>query len=208
MDQPARFWDNLAERYAKQPIANLEAYEAKLSVTRTHLSPDAVVLDFGCGTGTLALNLCGDAGEIHAVDISGEMLRIAERKKAEAGVTNVTFHQGTLAGLPFADASFDVICAYNILHLLDDRIEALRRFMALLKPGGRLVTSTPCLASYKWPIRYVLPVLKWIGKAPAVQVFSVAELEDSLAAAGFVDIKQHDVSADSSTGFFVARKPD
>src|SRR5215217_1657238 len=50
-----RFWDNLAERYARQPIADEAAYQTKLDITRSYLHPDMAVLEFGCGTGSTAL---------------------------------------------------------------------------------------------------------------------------------------------------------
>lgn len=52
MERTIRFWDRIAEKYAKQPIANPEAYEEKLRLTRRRLTPDSSVLEFGCGTGS------------------------------------------------------------------------------------------------------------------------------------------------------------
>ena len=70
------FWDKLAERYAKQPIADLASYERKLDVTKSRLSPTDVILDIGCGTGSLALELAPHVAAVHALDFSGEMIRV------------------------------------------------------------------------------------------------------------------------------------
>ncbi len=55
MVAPAGFWDRIAERYAKQPIADEAAYQKKLQVTRDYFRPDMAVLEFGCGTGSTAI---------------------------------------------------------------------------------------------------------------------------------------------------------
>jgi cyclopropane fatty-acyl-phospholipid synthase-like methyltransferase len=52
MVRPSKFWDRMAERYAKRPVANEDAYRKKLEVTRSYLEPDMQVLEFGCGTGS------------------------------------------------------------------------------------------------------------------------------------------------------------
>ncbi|MBW1831669.1 MAG: methyltransferase domain-containing protein, partial [Deltaproteobacteria bacterium] len=90
------FWDKLAERYAQQPIANLASYERKLDVTKSRLSPTDVILDIGCGTGSLALELSPHVAEVHALDFSGEMIKVGERKARDQKATNITFHQTTL----------------------------------------------------------------------------------------------------------------
>ena len=76
MDASENFWNKIAARYAKKPIANLEAYHAKLDATKARLKPDDVILDVGCGTGSLALELSTCVSEVHAIDLSREMIKI------------------------------------------------------------------------------------------------------------------------------------
>jgi hypothetical protein len=61
----ARFWNDLAEKYAAQPVADVPAFERKKAITREHLRPDSAVLEIGCGTGSLALSMAPYAGHIH-----------------------------------------------------------------------------------------------------------------------------------------------
>ena len=96
MSTDAKFWDAIAEKYAAKPVDDLSAFQRKQAITREHLHPGCTVLEIGCGTGSLALELSPFAGQIHALDVSAEMLRIADQKKQARGVTNVTFRQGTL----------------------------------------------------------------------------------------------------------------
>jgi ubiquinone/menaquinone biosynthesis C-methylase UbiE len=208
-DADARFWNKTAEGYAKKPVADPEAFERKIAVTQALMNPEHVVLDVGCGTGSLALRLAGHASQMHGLDLSSEMIRIARQKADAAGVKNTTFHVGPFDAsfTALEDQSLDGICAYNIFHLVDDLPWALSRVFGLLKPGGFLVSSTPCLGEFFIPLTPVFKFMRWIGKAPAVLSFSKPELLQAMAQAGFVEVTQPDVGAKGDTAFVVAKKP-
>lgn len=208
MSTDEKFWDDLAERYAAQPVADVPAFERKKAITRAHLHSDAKVLEVGCGTGSLALDLARSAGHIDALDVSAEMIRIANGKKAAQRVTNVTFHQGTLDGpLPFAHAQFDVALAYSILHLVPDRPRVLAALFELLRPGGVLIASNVCLGQSWVPYGPLITVARWLGKAPHVYVYDRSTIIRELGEAGFVDVEEKDVGAKKLVAFLVARKP-
>ena len=78
MSEPNKFWDKIAERYSKRPVADEESYQRKLQVTRNYFRPDMEVLEFGCGTGSTAIVHAPNVKQIHAIDISA-------RLKANAG---------------------------------------------------------------------------------------------------------------------------
>ena len=207
MDASEKFWNNIAARYAKQPIANLEAYHAKLDATKACLKPDDVILDVGCGTGSLALELSRCVSEVHAIDLSREMIKIANQKAADENIGNVTFHNTTITNVSFESETFNAICAYNILHLINDRRAALSMILDLLRPGGCFISTTPCLGDSRVPFQFLLPIAKLFGKAPAVQVFRSQELNDNLLDAGFVEIIRRKVSSDKTNAFLMAAKP-
>lgn len=209
MTTDAAFWDGIAERYAKKPVENPDAFERKIDLTKRHMEPTDVVLDIGCGTGSLALRLAPHAAHVHGLDLSTEMIRIARDKAEASGTANVTFHCG-----PFderftacAPESLDGVCAYSILHLLDDRPAALRRIHRLLKPGGFFIASTACLGETWVPYGPLLRIMRALGKAPKVGVFSKRALVEEMERAGFVEVEQPDVGAKAIIGFTVARKP-
>ena len=202
-----RFWNRIAARYARQPIADLEAYHAKLDATKACLKPDDIILDVGCGTGSLALELSTCVSEVHAIDLSREMIKIANQKAADEGVGNVTFHNTTIESVSFKSETFNAICAYNVLHLVDDRSAALNTILDLLKPGGFFISATACLGESRVPFRLLLPIVKLFGRAPAVQVFGIQELERDLLDAGFVEIKRKKVSSNKTNAFLVAARP-
>jgi arsenite methyltransferase len=208
MTSDAKFWNDLAEKYAAQPVANPTAFEQKQAVTREQLRSDSTVLEVGCGTGSLALQMARFAGHIHALDISDEMLRIAREKQAAQGVANVTFQQGTLDGeSPFPREHFDSVWAYSILHLVPDRRHVLRVSFDLLKPGGSLVVSSVCLGDGWVPYRPLLAVMRWFGKAPRVHIYGRDTLFAELREAGFVEATERDVGAEKMIAFVVAKKP-
>ncbi|MCK8499413.1 MULTISPECIES: class I SAM-dependent methyltransferase [Myxococcus] len=205
----ARFWDAIAERYAKKPLPNPAATARKLALSRDRLRPTDRLLDVGCGTGSIVLELAPHVAEAHGVDISRNMIAIAHRKAAAAGTANVVFHAqpaGTLDA--FTDAQFDCVCAYNLLHLLDDPAALLHAMYRVTVPGGTLVTSTACLGGPLGPMfGGLLAVMRWLGKAPRVTVLRRDELRAAVADAGFVDIETPDVGDSAQNVFLMARKP-
>lgn len=210
MSVNARFWDQIAEKYAAQPIANVPAWERKLAFSKARLRPADVVLDLGCGTGSLAIELAPHVSQVHALDCSGAMLEIARRKAAAQSIENITFLQGTVQEPPaFEPASFDVVCAYSILHLVPERAALLRQVMGWLKPGGLLIASTLVLRDSRSLVPYsvVLPVLRWLGRAPVVALLSTEELLAELRAAGFNELVTPDVGAKREVAFVAAKKP-
>ncbi|QDH69656.1 class I SAM-dependent methyltransferase [Marilutibacter alkalisoli] len=205
----ARFWNKAAERYARQPVANPEAFERKIEVTLSRMTPQSVVLDIGCGTGSLALRLAPSAGHVHGLDVSTEMIRIARRKTSDARVDNVSFHVGAFddSFAVFDEASLDGICAYSLLHLLENRQAALARIHRLLKPGGFFVASTVCLGESRLPFAPLLWLMRRLGMAPKVSVLDKRTHEIEVAKAGFVDLVQPDVGVKPTIMFLTATKP-
>lgn len=191
MIQNATFWDKVAPKYAKSPIADQAAYEYTLDRTRTYLSPKDSVLELGCGTGSTALLLAPDVKQITAIDLSPGMLVIAREKAAKAGVNNVSFEVG--ADVPKQD-QFDVVMGYSLFHLIPDMEKRFAQINELLPKGGYFISKTVCLgersagisgALKTLAIRIAIPVMQLIGKAPYVRNFSVKELEHAVTDAGF-----------------------
>ena len=79
ISQPG-FWDRIAERYSKRPVADEAAYQKKLQVTREYFQPDMAVLEFGCGTGSTTITHSPYVRHIRAIDISSKMIEIAKGK--------------------------------------------------------------------------------------------------------------------------------
>lgn len=205
MDRSAKFWDRIAERYARRPVSDEAAYQKKLRITRDHFRPDMRVLEFGCGTGSTAIAHAPYVGHIHAIDISANMLAIARRKATAAGVTNVTFEQATIEAFSAPEQSLDVILGLSILHLLENRDAVIEKVYRVLKPGGVFVTSTMCLGDSLKFIKWIAPLGKLLGFMPQIKVFTARELLDSFIAGGFT-IEQQWQPAENAALFVVAKK--
>jgi arsenite methyltransferase len=203
------FWNNLAEKYARTPVKDPAAFERKIAITKARMAPRDVILDIGCGTGSLALLLAPSAARVHGLDLSSEMIRIANGKATAQNVGNVTFDVGPFDDTftTFAPGSLDGVCAYSLLHLVADRPAALARIHRLLKPGGFFISSTVCLGESWVPYRPLLAVMRWFNKAPMVKIISKRTLGDEIRGAGFVDVSQPDVGAEPTIAFVVATKP-
>lgn len=179
------FWNLIARRYARQPVADEAAWRHKLDLTRERLRPDMRVLEFGCGTGSTALIHAPHVAQIDAIDYSRAMIDIATEKAREAGVTNVHFAQAAIEDWDRPAESYDAVLAMSILHLVADPPAVLARVRHLLKPGGLFFSSTICLKDMATPIRRVLPGLSALRLVPRVQQFSAEELTAACEAAGF-----------------------
>jgi ubiquinone/menaquinone biosynthesis C-methylase UbiE len=205
MDRETAFWNKLADKYSRRPISDEAAYQKKLEVTRKYFQPDMEVLEIGCGTGTTAIAHAPFVGHIRATDLSTRMVEIAKDKAKAAGIDNVTFEALSVDALDVPGASIDVVMAHSILHLLEDKERAIADIHNMLKPGGVFVTSTACIRDMMLPLRLMIPVGRFLRLFPLVQVFSVAELKDSLESAGF-EIDYEWQPKKSAAAFIICRK--
>lgn len=136
------FWDVAADSFDEHPDHGLHdarvraAWAARLGAWLPDSPAD--VLDLGCGTGSLSLLMAEEGHRVTGVDISPNMVEHAGRKLASAGCS-AHFLVGDAADPPALGSSVDVVLARHLLWTLPDPVEALRRWIALARPGGRLV---------------------------------------------------------------------
>jgi ubiquinone/menaquinone biosynthesis C-methylase UbiE len=206
MEVSPRFWDKIAVRYSKRPIADETSYQKKLEKSQTYFRPDMELLEFGCGTGGTAIIHAPHVRRIRAIDISPRMIEIAEARAESANVENVEFEVQTIENLDAPDAAFDAILGLSIMHLLKDKDVVLKKVFRLLKPGGVFISSTVCMSDLASLVRYVVPIMQFFGRAPFVAFFDREELLGSIKAAGF-EIDYDWRPGKRKAVFIVAKKP-
>ena len=185
MNQPSKFWDKIADRYAKKPVSDEAVYQKKLQITREYLRSDMELLEFGCGTGSTAITHAPFVKHIQAIDLSSRMIEIAQGKADANNVRNVTFKRSGIDEFNVSDQTFDAVLGLSILHLLENKEEVIAKVYKMLKPGGIFVSSTACIGDTMKFFKVIAPIGKLFGLMPLVKVFTTKELEDSLTDAGF-----------------------
>ena len=211
MISQAKFWDKVAEKYAKTPIRDMDAYNASLDRTRSYLKPTDNALELGCGTGGTARILAPHVAHITATDISPEMIRIARTRATEEGTQNAEFEVADLENNLPKGGAYDVVMAHNLIHLVPDPADAMHRIADLVKPGGLFISKTPCLGratlGLKWRLMLMaVPIMQLLGKAPQFTSFTTQQLEQLITGAGFTIIETGSYPITPPGRYIVARR--
>ena len=113
-------------------------------VSQANLQSGERVLDLGCGGGVdaiIASRLVGDAGQVYGLDMTPEMIELAQRNAEAAQARNIEYLEGLIEHIPLPEGSVDVVLSNCVINLSDDRKAALAEALRVLAPGGRFVVS-------------------------------------------------------------------
>ena len=147
------------------------------------------VLDLGSGGGIdvlLSARRVGPTGFAYGLDMTDEMLELANRNKAAAGAENVEFLKGTIEEIPLPDDRVDVIISNCVINLSPDKEKVIADAFRALKPGGRLAISD-IVALQPLPVEIRNDLALYSGCMAGASL--VSDLENALKRAGFTGIK-------------------
>ena len=168
------------------------------------------VLDLGsgaCADVLISARRVGPTGKAIGLDMTDEMLELARRNAAEAGVDNVEFIKGYIEQLPLEDASIDVVISNCVINLSADKLRVLREAARVLRPGGRFAV-TDVIADPDMDAATRADMQAWTGCVAGA--LTREEFERALTAAGLVDVEireTHRVHEHASSAIVRARKP-
>jgi len=153
------------------------------------LNPGETVLDLGSGGGIdvlLSARRVGPTGKAYGLDMTEEMLVLANENKRKAGTENVEFLRGEIEYIPLPDNTVDVVISNCVINLSADKDRVLREAFRVLKPGGRFAVSDVVTRGEIAPeVRQ--SVLAWVGCIAGA--LGENEYRDKLSAAGFEQIE-------------------
>lgn len=177
------------------------------TVELAQIKPGDRVLDVGCGTGDLTMAakaLAGPSGEVYGTDAAPEMIDIARRKAARAGV-DVTFQIDLIENITFPDNQFDVVLSSLMMHHLPDDLkrEGLAEIYRVLKPGGWILIVDMESSSSGSVIQRLSDLMIQLHGGHTAMQDNVKKLIPFVEAAGFTSVKTDKINRQIS---FVAGK--
>jgi arsenite methyltransferase len=153
------------------------------------LNPGETVLDLGSGGGIdvlLSAKRVGPTGKAYGLDMTDEMLALANENKCKAGIKNVEFLKGEIEHIPLPDNSVDVVISNCVINLSADKDRVLREALRVLKPGGRFAVSD-VVTRGEMPAEIRKSVLLWVGCVAGA--LEENDYRAKLASAGFEKIE-------------------
>ena len=160
-------------------------------VALAELSPGEVVLDLGSGGGIdvlLSARRVTPGGRAYGLDMTDEMLDLARRNRAEAGVENAEFLKGEIEAVPLPDGHVDVVISNCVVNLSTDKPRVISEAFRVLRPGGRFAVSDVVFLGSKMDLPEEVREAVGLWTGCVVGALEREEYEDLLAAAGFEDV--------------------
>ena len=185
MQRRVTFWDKRSKKYDDKIKIHDSLYEKTIDGTKSLLSNSDVVLDFGCASGEMSLDIAPHVQRVHGIDLSVKMIELANQKARGRQVDNISFDQIDAVDQRLISNSFSAIIAFSVFHLLDDAPKVLARLNDLLASGGLLISQTPCLGERSWLFRSLISLARKLGIAPPILSLTIAELESLVSSSDF-----------------------
>lgn len=211
MNRDEMFWDKASKNYDKSEERFEYIHNQTGEKAKKYLSSNNTILDLGCGTGTKSCEFSSLVKEVHAIDISSEMIEIAKNKAAKCKADNIYFSQTTIFDSKYKKESFDVILAFNMLHTIESPLKIVDRIYELLKADGLFISTTPCLNGKKSLLVsmqiYLVRILSKIGLIPiSIRRYKNSDIDNFINKEKFKTIEAEVLFKGASSYFIVVKK--
>ena len=206
MNKSEKFWDRSAKGYENREIKWEKIYNKAVEKTKEYLTENDILLDYACGAGVITAQIASYAKETYAIDISSKMIDVAKRMADERKIANITFAKTTIFDERFEKESFNIITAFNILHLLEEVHQVIKKVNELLKPGGLFISETPCLGEKGKFLGKILRFLSKLKIVPYINTLQFTDLEVMINEGNFKIIQTEDFEQKRTNYFIVAKK--
>jgi ubiquinone/menaquinone biosynthesis C-methylase UbiE len=180
-----KFWSKNASKYDQSIIEKYwKIYPSLLDKISSDLGTGGTVLEVATGTGLVALKIASTADQVHAIDISPQMIDVAKKKAEETGIDNVAFSVEDAYALPFGDGMFDTVICNNALHNMKQPEDALSEIKRVLRQDGRFIAIIAGVGeSFKFKVALTISTL--IGQLPVYHKLNLDEFADFIDKSGF-----------------------
>ncbi len=202
----ATLWDKRAQKYDDDIKQHNSVYDKTIHRTESLVDKSDVILDFGCASGEMSLDVAPYVQHVHGIDVSGWMIELANQKAQDRRVDNVSFSQTDAFDTKLEANAFSTIIAFSILHLVDDVSEVLGRLYNLLARGGLLISQTPCLGERSWLFKAMVQFAQKVGVAPPILSLTIPELKSLISRSKFEIIENKIWDEKDALQWIVARK--
>jgi ubiquinone/menaquinone biosynthesis C-methylase UbiE len=203
------FWSGMAKNYDKHVLRKYrDAYRDTIEKSRAYLSAADTVLDVGCGSGIITVELADHVKEIVAVDTAEKMIEVAAGKTKNASIQNIRYAVTDIFDTRWENGAFDAVMVFNVLCYIKNLKPFLMRVDRLLKPGGVFLSATDCNGEHRTAAAGIRSILGRIGVIPYTANFSARRLERIIRNRGFVILESHSLYPEPPNQFIAARKPD
>jgi ubiquinone/menaquinone biosynthesis C-methylase UbiE len=195
-----RLWRPLGGRLLMGALGPDMAEERRIALEMLRISPGDAVLDVACGPGNFTRAFADAAGPeavVVGLDASRTMLAQAARERPGDGISYVL---GSATDLPFRDGSFDAVCCFAALYLIEDPLRAVDEIARVLAPGGRVaLLSSVSRGPVPAPAADAV-----VRRLTGVRIFGRDDLTGALRAQGLVDVRRR---VSGFAQFVSARRP-
>lgn len=183
-DRDRAFWERKASQYDRVAMGLFgRPLPRALELTADGVSGANAVLEVAAGTGLMTAAIAPRARRVVATDYADNMLTVLRQRMKTAGISNVESAQRDIYALGYPAASFDVVVAGNVLHLVPDLERALEALCYVLRTGGKLISPTFCHDETRLS-RLVSRVLLTLLGQPMHRRFTAASLRQALEKRG------------------------